>query len=603
MMPMRRPRGWPAVLAENLSAGTTLDLRHGSPLMFRVLVPLIVIAAAVVRACLHFSTPLVQGMNGGYYLVQARSLIEKYALAIPDLPLVFTIQACLAKVIHTVSSLTLNESVLLAVKTVDSCLPALSVIPIMLLGRSWAKGDKIDLAIIALAAVLVPAGAPALLMVGDFEKNSLGLMLLCTLAWAIHRWAAEPTRARLIVAVTVLGLIGVTHIGVFGTTLIFAGSSLLTLAVAHGREGIMKVAKLALFAAPVILLAAGLVFWKFDPSRIHKLIHAFSEPSDYLSSAGGPGGGPPGGARSGGPMMGPSMFGPGFGGSAWMSYAPMAAFALCALSALTIVWWKRRTIGVPNIAVITGAALTVIAITGPWVQGDKVMRFQLNAVPLAVMCLLFALLQIPHRWARGVPGVLVLAAALIPSGLKLKDGARPIITVQAQKELQTLAASVEDPAHTLIVARHGLEWWTAWTLHTHIAQAQALTPEDWQRYKYVWFIEQKGGMGMGPMGGPGMFGGGPPGMGRGPGGRERDRERGPGQRPDFAMGPMPPPGVMGGPGGRGGRPGGGMMGPSIPDDAEVLHEGEFFKLAWVRQPPDFVRSKDANPLDPLAGFP
>jgi hypothetical protein len=46
-----------------------------------------------------------------------------------------------------------------------------------------------------------------------------------------------------------------------------------------------------------------------------------------------------------------------------------------------------------------------------------------------------------------------------------------------------------------------------------------------------------------------------------------------------------------------------MMGASIPSDAEVLHDGEFFKLAWVREPPDFVRSKEANPLDPLSGFP
>jgi hypothetical protein len=420
-------------------------------------------------------------------------------------------------------------------------------------------------------------------------------MLLCTLAWAIHRWAAEPTRGRLVVAVTVLGLIGITHIGVFGTTLIFAGSSLAALAVAHGREGILKVAKLALIAAPVIALAAGIVFWKFDPSRINKLIHAFSEPSDYLSSAGGPGrGGPPGGGR-GGPMM----MGPGFGGTGFMAYAPMIAFGLASVPALVLVWWKRRTIGLQNIAIITGAALTVIAITGPWVQGDKVMRFQLNAVPLAVICLLFTLLHIPHRWARGVPGVLILIAALVPSGMKLKEGARPIITVEAQRELQTLAASVEDPAHTLIVARHGLEWWTAWTLHTHIAQAQALKPEDWQRYRYVWFIEQKKGMGMGPMGAPGMMGpGGPPGMGRGPG----DRERGPRGRGEFGPGMMPP-GMMGGPGGgRGGMPGG-MMGASIPSDAEVLHDGEFFKLAWVREPPDFVRSKEANPLDPLSGFP
>jgi hypothetical protein len=267
----------------------------------------------------------------------------------------------------------------------------------------------------------------------------------------------------------------------------------------------------------------------------------------------------------------------------------MIAFSLASLSALGIAWWKRRTLGLANLALITGAALTVIVLTGPWVQGDKVMRFQLNAVPLALLCALFALLQIPHRWARGIPGVLMLAAALVPTAMKLREGPRTIISIEAWKEMQSLATSIENPKDTLIVARHGLEWWTAWTLHTHIAQAQALTADDWTKYQHVWFIEQKKGMNM-PMGG------GPPGMGRGPDDR-RPRERG----GDFPPGMMPPPGMINaGPPGRGR---GGMMGPSIPNDAEVLHDGEFFKLAWVREAPEFVRSKEANPLDVFGSFP
>jgi hypothetical protein len=556
---------------------------------FRLLTVLTFIVAAATRLWLHFSTPLVQGMNGGYYLVQARSLIEKFSLAIPDLPLVFTIHACVAKVLHVLSPLTLEASVKLAVKMMDSLLPALAVVPVMLLGRVWSKGDKVDLGIIAFAAVLVPAGAPALMMLGDFEKNSLGLTLLCTLAWALYRWAEDHTRQLALIAVGVLGLIGLTHIGVFGTTLIFIGSSLLALAGAHGREGLFKVGKLALIALPVVVLAAGLVFWKFDPARVQKLLHAFSDPSDYLSSGGGPTG-------RGGPMMGP----PGMS-TGWMQYAPMAAFALAAIPGLIMVWWKRRVIGLPSLVVVSGAAITVILLTGPWVHGDKVMRFQLNAVPLAVLCLLFALLQIPHRWARGLPGVLILMAALTPSVMKLQSGARPIITVEAQKELQALVSRVEDPEHTLIVARHGLEWWTAWTLHTHIAQAQALSSEDWKKYRYVWFIEEKRGMGfpMGPQ--PGQGGSGPSFLGSlfgfgGPG----NPQRRPDDRRDERIA-MQPPGGRDFLGGRNGPPMG-MRGAPIPEEAEILHQGEHFKLAWVREPPVFVRQRELNPLDIFAGL-
>ena len=51
-----------------------------------------------------------------------------------------------------------------------------------------------------------------------------------------------------------------------------------------------------------------------------------------------------------------------------------------------------------------------------------------------------------------------------------------------------------------------------------------------------------------------------------------------------------------GPGGRGGPPGGGMMGASIPDDAQILHNGDYFKLGWVTHAPEFVLQREASPL-------
>ena len=536
--------------------------------MPRLLTLLTILAAIACRAWLHFTTVLVPGMNGGYYLVQARSLIEKGSLAIPDLPLVFTLQACLARLIHMVTSLDVNHSVILAVKFADSSLPALAVIPIMLLGAAWSHRTRVDAVIAALAGLAITAGAAALSMVGEFEKNSLGLALLCGLVWAMQRWAQRPGRGTMLTAVAFLGLIGITHIGVFGTSLVFVGATFLTLSVEQGREGLRRVARLLLFAAPVVIVAAALVFWKFDPSRIQKLLHAFSDPADYLTGG------------SMGPMPGPMNM----NGGASVEWMPGLLFAVAVLAGAVIAWFKRSEEGQGNVAVITGAALTVILLTGPWVHGDKVMRFHLNAMPLTLLCLLFALLHIPRPWLRGVLGIGVLGALLAASVPRLMEGGQPIISEAAQAELRTLAASVEAPSETLVVARHGLEWWTAWTLHTHIAQAQALTSEDWTKFKYVWFIEQKQGMGR-----PSTFGsffgvGRPPG---GPGG-------GPGGPPRMGL---PPPDMMRrGPGGRGGPPGGGMMGAPIPDDAQILHNGDFFKLGWVTQAPDFVRQREASPL-------
>ena len=62
----------------------------------------VVIAAVVARAWLLWSTALVPGMNGGYYPVQARALLEHSGLGFPDLPLTFLLQAGFVKFLHLV---------------------------------------------------------------------------------------------------------------------------------------------------------------------------------------------------------------------------------------------------------------------------------------------------------------------------------------------------------------------------------------------------------------------------------------------------------------------------------------------------------------------
>src|SRR5436305_14722750 len=81
-----------------------------------LVVSLIVLDGVAARAWLLFSTPLVPGMNGAYYLVQARSLIEHGKLGIPDLPLTFVLQAMLAKLVQLISGASLESSILFAVK-------------------------------------------------------------------------------------------------------------------------------------------------------------------------------------------------------------------------------------------------------------------------------------------------------------------------------------------------------------------------------------------------------------------------------------------------------------------------------------------------------
>ncbi|MFM2082323.1 MAG: hypothetical protein RL380_1014 [Verrucomicrobiota bacterium] len=538
--------------------------KNSNPKLAWLAATLVTLAAVAERAWLLFSTPLVPGINGAYYLVQARALLEQGKLGIPDLPLTFWVDAALAKLIQLVSGTSLEASIILAVKLEDSFLPALVALPVFALVRRWSLRVGGGLWLPSCAAFAVACGAPALGMVGDFQKNSLGLVWLAALLWRLHIWLEEPRARNAALAVLFLTLTGLTHIGVFGWALALAGLAMAVALWRCDRATRRKILPWLFVGGAACGLAGALVLWKFDPARVQRLANAVTHPLAYLGNDQGKRGNaprlpqpnqfpagqnnfrpqfPPGGDQKnfrppngmpGGPML--------FGRFSWLS---SAAFLTVAAGALAAVWFRRKTLSAGDVAVAGGCALGLIALGGPWVTGDKVMRFGLIAVGPAVVVAAFALAQIPLSKLRNSL-IALIAIALVGAGIvRLKGGGRPVITLAAADELRALAGELSAPEKSLIVARHGLEWWTAWLLHTHIAHADVLQDSDWQTYDQVFFLRQKAGaqMPFGPRPGNGNF----------------------------------PP--------RNGSPGGGAFGePVIPRNAEVTHDGECFTLALVKEP-------------------
>ena len=142
--------------------------------------------------------------------------------------------------------------------------------------------------------------------------------------------------------------------------------------------------------------------------------------------------------------------------------------------------------------------------TGPWFSPDKSMRFYLIALLPAIWVVSFGLTHMDRNaWRQSVLGVIVLTG-LGGSAWILIPGGKPILEEATMVELENLAWHIQDRGHTLVVADHGVEWWSAWFLHTHIAQPQALSQNVWGRYKTVLFLKVKTGVVSLPgRGGPG----------------------------------------------------------------------------------------------------
>lgn len=488
----------------------------------------IMLAAVAARAWLLFGTPYVTGVNGAYYLIQARAILERGVLGIPDLPLTFYLQAVLAWLLAQTGNMAIEDAIMLAVKSCDTVLPVLVAWPTFVLVRRWSsarsQGDAVPLAAAALACLSLPW----FMVVGELQKNSLAMVWFAMLMVNIHGWLLRPTQKRAIALVVALPLLGLTHIGVLGASLVLTALTLLTYLCSQRQRVRWKLSLAWLGTGVLILIAtSAFVAWKFDASRIHRLGLAFTDPSQFSWD---------GRQMPGQPSSRLSLD----------SCIPFFGFALAVVPAMIIAWRKRLQLKAADFAVVTGCALTVLMLTGPWFSPDKSMRFYLIAFLPAIWVVSFALIHIERNGSRQAVLSVILLIGLGSSAWILIPGGKPVLEDATMMELKNLSEHIQDPAHTLVVADHGVEWWSAWFLRIHIAQPQALSPEIWQRYQNVLMLKVKSGVVSLP--------------GRG------------GPRPGADQ--RPPPHQH-------------LWMPEKSSDAELLHDGATLRLEKIEHPPKF----------------
>lgn len=458
------------------------SFRNANPSSGRRWLWVIVAAAMAARAWLLFGTRYVPGVNGGYYLVQARALMERGELGIPDLPLTFHLHAAVAWVIGGMGGLARAEAIVWAVKLCDAVLPPLVAWPVFGLVRRWATARGRGAGVPLAAAALVCCAWPWFRMVGDLQKNSLALVWLAGLVASLQGWLDAPTTRRAVSTLLWLALLSLTHVGVLGAALVMMAAVAGVAVFRHEPARRRQIVRWSAVAAALLVAAGALVLWRFDPARVHRLITAFTNPAKFAVD----------GRRM------PALPGQEAAASLWL---PALGFAAAVLPALVIAWRRRKEQPAADLALVAGLATMVLAITGPWFGSDKAVRFYLIGLIPAIAAGAFAVLHISSaRVRRAVCGAAV-AAGLGSAWPILRAGGNAILSDDAMAELQGLARQLPASGRTLVCAQHGVEWWSAWLLHTHIAQFAALRSSDWQDYEAIFRIEIKSGLRMPP--GPG----------------------------------------------------------------------------------------------------
>ena len=455
----------------------------------------IVIIAMLIRLALNFRHALLPGTDAAYYPMQSQWLILHGELSLPAMPLIFHLQAILAKAMMAIFGTSLEESVCLSARLFDGCVQPLTAIPIMLLGFVWSTGRRSAVCLCAAAAVLSVMSPPIMRMAGDLQKNSLGMMWMAVNIWAMRQSLASPrSRGRWVCLAIVFVLAGVSHIGAFGVTGVILVGSLLSYAVLSGRlqlsrQNVIFIGQVTLAVALVTLFIAWLV-----PSQVQRI----STTSARV-----------------------------------VGFSP-AALVLSVVVYTGLFWVLQKLYLQGNLvprcdlAIAIGSACGVALLVAPVFSGVWVVRFQLMT-PVPVAALLSLVATKFHwdgnpRWRRNVMlGVLGLLALVSPAAMQ-----GPVISKAAADELRELKKTkIVDSENTLVVAPHGMEFWAGYLMRTRVKRTSV--PRDVSSYDRVLLLKPSDeALGHRPQ--PHHS----PGFERGPMVRRQERQR-PEEEPDLIV--------------------------------------------------------------------
>ncbi len=231
----------------------------------------VVSAATVFRLAMNFSHSYPPGVDAAYYPLQTRAWLVRGHLMYDDLPLYFWINAAFSKVL-TIFGMSLNEAVLFSSRALDSFLEPWVAAGVLGLGYVWSEGRRKALLGCTAAAVLAVLSPPVIRMLSDFEKNSLGFVLLCAAVWACRSAMIRHTARAWLCLAAILALSAMTHLGAFAMTLTIVVIAVLLWSISSMKSFRERVITGAIFAAGAALLIALLAL--FDPGRTARLLRA-----------------------------------------------------------------------------------------------------------------------------------------------------------------------------------------------------------------------------------------------------------------------------------------------------------------------------------------
>jgi hypothetical protein len=266
-----------------------------------------------------------------------------------------------------------------------------------------------------------------------------------------------------------LALTFLTHIGTAGVTLLIGSLFIIFILLFSNKK---KIVFWILFVGILIIGLSLTLVYVFDPIRVERLVSSAVDPAELFK---------------GSAIMRWFAFKapPNERGLNWGDAPNLIALGIAAVGAVIAVSLKK-ILNPAEKSLLWSALLAASILAAPVYNPTYAQRFTLMAFMPAAIVLAFIA---AHKPVGQIVSILFLLIELFfNTGYQLTHP-QQTITLEAYRELENLKSDIE-PDGTLVFARHGLEWWVAWTMDTNVVNDMEYFVENWDEYSDFYLVNE-----------------------------------------------------------------------------------------------------------------
>lgn len=409
------------------------------------------VLSTAIRLFFNFSQELIPGVNGGYYPLQVRSILMEGQLGFSDMPLLFYLDALIVKFVTFFGFSVTDTLILNVVKIVDSISLPLLLLPLYKIIRLSNSSKIIQISIFAFSVL----SFSPLILTSDLQKNSLAITLIVAAFASFFSFQIDKKKIEIVWSTIFLFLTGLTHFGTFVFGLFFL---LIIIVYRYKKRAIIPIVL-------ITIVGLGIVFIN-DISRFNRLLSIWSLIFEKP-------------ALMNGMLSPPDMFN-------------ILLSIILGVIGIIAIRKKKDELSINQKAFIFASSICLLTCSFPLLDGEYFKRLSLFLF-IPQLFLIIQLSSVISLKQQKTIGILLFAFTFLSILAVLGHPKETVIDENAHTDLKKLQSVVTNNHETLIISRHGLEWWTAWLLKTKVGQDKAIDKSTIEKYKTIIVLNQING--------------------------------------------------------------------------------------------------------------